>query len=124
MKRLMALSMIVPLCGCSLFAGSTQTVTVSCEDPEAELFVNGLRVGKGRVTTVVQRDATSTFTARKGSEVGTMVLGNRLSTTGVLDIIGGIIFLLPLIGLVSPGSRALEREEVIIVMPSGTSVSK
>jgi hypothetical protein len=43
-------------------------------------------------------------------------IGIQMSSTGVLDIVGGCIFLLPFIGLAFPGSHSLNLDSVSLVM--------
>lgn len=41
-------------------------------------------------------------------------IGNELSTTGILDIVGTILFIFPAIGLFFPGAKTLDRQNVAI----------
>jgi KaiC/GvpD/RAD55 family RecA-like ATPase len=63
----------------------------------------------------------------KNSKKGTIIFGDlgcirkeikdtKISTTGVLDIIGGCIFLLPFLGFLSPGWQDLETHNVQLML--------
>jgi hypothetical protein len=79
--------------------------------------VDGIPAGKGTVTVMVTRDFNHTITAKVGERSGTVTLGYRLSALGILDIIGGILWLVPLIGLAAPGSRVPDSDHVNVVIP-------
>ena len=113
------LSVSFPLCqGCSLFVGSTQSVTVSATVPEAEVYVDGQLMGRGPVTVELRRNRSHGFMAKVGERVGTVHTGTQISTTGILDIIGGFFFLIPFIGIAAPGFWSLDRDFVIVAVPA------
>lgn len=111
MKRFMALAMLLPLCGCSFFAGSNQNLTILSHD-EADLYVDGLKVGKGRVVVPIKRDKSHIVEARLDGQTAMLGVGTRLGTTGVLDIIGGFVWLVPFLGLTAPGAYTLDTDVV------------
>ena len=43
-------------------------------------------------------------------------IGHSLNTTGVLDIIGGVLILLPLFGLLAAGSNSIDENNLSISM--------
>ncbi len=43
-------------------------------------------------------------------------IGTKMSTLGILDIIGGCIFLLPFIGLAFPGSQELDQNNISLIL--------
>ena len=113
---LLSVTLLAHTCGCSFLASSTQPLTVTCNDPEAELFIDGNPVGKGTVQVNVQRDAIHAVTAKSEKQTRTVFVGYKMSAVGILDIVGGCIWLLPFIGLAAPGSRQLERESVGVIL--------
>jgi len=100
-----------------MFAGSTQRFSVNTSEPDAQIFINGEFAGTGSVTREVKRDQTVSVMAKKdGYYPVTRDVGIQMSSTGVLDIVGGCIFLLPFIGLAFPGSHSLNMDSVSLVM--------
>jgi hypothetical protein len=55
--------------------------------------------------------------ARVGDRAGTAIIDKSISTTGVLDIVGGLLILIPFLGVVSPGFWTLEPETVVVAIP-------
>ena len=43
-------------------------------------------------------------------------MGHHLNETGILDIIGGIIILIPALGLLSPGAWSVDETAVTVQM--------
>ena len=102
---------------CSLFASSMQGVNVTASDPSAEIFIDGNLVGRGAASASLRRNQSHSVMARIGDRVGTATIGTSVSATGVLDIIGGVLFLIPLIGIAGPGFWSLDQDSVTVVLP-------
>ena len=102
---------------CSLFVPSMSTVAITASDPRAEIFVDGAPVGRGAVTTRVKRNESHMVMARVGDRTGMAAIGTSISGTGVLDIVGGIFFLVPLIGIAGPGFFKLDSTTVMVHVP-------
>ena len=115
------LALSASLGSCSLFAPSTQGVTVTSSDPQAEIFIDGNLVGRGAVSVSLRRNQSHTVMAKIGDRVGTSSIGTSISTTGVLDIVGGVFFLIPLIGVAGPGFWNLDPQNVTVVLPQPAS---
>lgn len=95
--------------GCSLLAPGRTNFTATSTEQDAEIFINGQFVGKGTGSADVPTNQSVTVMAKKdGYFPATQTISTRMSTTGVLDIIGGCIFLVPFLGLLSAGSSKLE----------------
>ena len=117
MKKIRAMALIFSyLTGCSAFVGSRQSVSVMTATPTAEIYANGELVGRGNH---------AEFRAKRNKDVQIMVkakgyysgyssIGNELSTTGILDIVGTILFIFPVICLFFPGAKTLDRQNVAI----------
>lgn len=120
---LLAASLLVSHTGCSFFAGSMVPVTVTSH-PEADLYVDGQKVGKGTATIQVKRDMNHIVSAKLDGETASLALGTKLSTTGVLDIVGGFFLLIPFLGLAAAGSRTLEQEVVNLSIEKKAAASK
>ena len=102
---------------CSAFAGSLQPVSIQATDPRAEIYVDGQHVGTGAATVELKRNRSHAFMAKAGDRTATATLGKSISTTGVLDIVGGVLFLVPFIGVVTPGFWELDSETVMLGLP-------
>jgi hypothetical protein len=113
-----ALLAAIQVSSCSLFVSSMQPVAITASDPTAQIFVDGSPVGTGTVTQDLKRDRGHAFMAKTSdNRAGTATIGTKISTTGVLDIVGGFFLLVPFIGLVSPGFWSLDTDQVAIAIP-------
>ena len=107
---LVALMLFGPA-GCSLFAPSTQPVTLKASDPSAKLYVDGTEVGTGSATVQLKRNQNHHIRAETADgRYRNLRLYREISTTGVLDIVGGIIFLVPFLGALGPGFWSLQQD--------------
>lgn len=114
MKRVaLLLCGTVFLSGCSVFASGTQSVTITSH-PEAVLYLDGVRVGKGTAVVNVTRDDSHVAMAKLDDQTAMISIGTKLSTTGILDIVGGIIFLIPLVGLLTPGAWSPDHQAITL----------
>ena len=104
--------------GCSLFADSHATLTVTASDPAAQIWIDGTLYGTGTVQAVVARDEAHSVMARVGDRVAVRPVGRSISTTGILDIVGGVLFLFPLLGLLGAGFWDVEADHVDIAIPA------
>jgi hypothetical protein len=103
--------------GCSAFAGSRQPFSVTASEQDAKIYINGDYAGVGNVKTTVPKDkSVSVMVKKDGYYPATRDIGTKMSFIGILDIIGGCIFLIPLIGLAFPGSHELDQSNVSVVM--------
>lgn len=111
---LIALALAV---GCSAFAPTTQTLIISATDPKATLVLDGVSYGTGPKSVRVAPNISHSIMAFAGDRHGTATVGRQLSSYGVLDIIGGCIWLVPFFGLASPGAWELERSGICVMVP-------
>ncbi len=118
MNTIIKTSTVVLLClattSCSLFSSSTQTVTVESSNPKATIRVNGQAIGTGTATTALKKNKTQVITANYGTQTGTAIIDSSLSTTGALDIVGGVLFLFPFLGFLNEGAWTLDQDYVRI----------
>jgi hypothetical protein len=97
--------MMLQLMGCSFFASGRQPLTVSSSPGGAKVTINGERVGTTPVVYSISRAAEASILVEKeGYETQTRMTSKSLSGVGVVDVIGGCIILLPLLGLISDGA--------------------
>ncbi len=109
---LSALATTIALASCSLASPSKQTIKIVPNDPNATVYVNGEPMGQGTVTATLKKNKSVAITAKSGNKSGVAVVDSELSTTGVLDIVGGCIFLLPFLGFCSSGAYQLDQDTV------------
>ena len=116
MKKLIAIIVSISyLAGCSCFAGSRQKVSVMTNVENAKIYANGELVGKGNATFKAKRNRDLQLVAKAdGYDTAHRNIDTELSATGILDIIGIFLFLLPGIGLFFPGSKTLEQQNVYL----------
>jgi len=113
-KKLLILSAL--LSGCSVFADKTQTLYVSANHTDATIFVNDKQVGTGYVKIVVPRDESVMVEAHKpGYEPAIKFVQTVPSLYGKLDT-AGTYFLIPAIGLFTPGAFELETDQVVLTL--------
>ncbi len=110
--------LIVCITSCSALTPATDTITVTTDPLEAEIYINGNRQGVGTASAEVPRNASVQIMARlEGYETVHRTIGYQLGAQAYLDIVGGIIWLVPFIGLAAPGKYNLEEKNVMISLP-------
>jgi hypothetical protein len=93
------------LTGCSIFGGSSQPLMVNSDPPGAHVLLNGTSAGTTPLQYQVPRRGDLTVEIQKpGYTSQVRSTSRKLSSLGIVDVIGGAIFLLPLLGLVAPGA--------------------
>lgn len=93
------------LTACSLFGGSSQPLMVNSDPPGANVLINGTSAGTTPLQYQVSRRGDITIDVQKaGYKSQSRVTGRKLSSVGIVDVIGGALFLLPLLGLIAPGA--------------------
>ena len=107
---LLAFSLLIS--GCSSIRSTEQWVTVTTDQRDAEIYVNGMMQGHGRVTVAVPRDENALVVVRRGNLRVQHAIDSELNWTGYLDIFGGVLWLVPFLGLLAPGSKSLQETDV------------
>ncbi len=93
------------LTACSIFGGSSQALTVNSDPPGANVLINGTLAGTTPLQHQVPRRGDLTVEVQKaGYKPQSRMTGRKLSSVGIVDVIGGALFLLPLLGLIAPGA--------------------
>lgn len=113
-QSLTASVLLFPIAACSLLSPSKQTIKIVANDPNATIFVNGEPMGQGSVTATLKKSRSAAISAKLGNKHGIAVVDSELSTTGVLDIVGGCIFLVPFLGFCSSGAWQLDQDTVAV----------
>ena len=99
--------------GCSAFQPSTQNVTVSTTTPGATIKANGVTKGQSPLTFAAKRDQDLNLIAIKpGYQDSVLQIPRQTSGTFMLDAVGGFIWLVPWIGLLTPGAYQLSQTQV------------
>ncbi len=113
LSSVMIIAIALTQSSCSLLAPGRTNLTVTSTEQDAEIFINGQFAGKGTGSMAVPTNQSATVMAKKdGFFPATQTINTRMSTTGVLDIIGGCVFLVPFFGLMAAGSSKLETNTV------------
>jgi PEGA domain len=95
----------VYLSGCSFFGGSSQNFAVSSDPMGATVRINGQEVGVTPLQHQVSRRGDLLVEVGKaGYKSQFRQTSRKLSSLGIVDVIGGAVLLLPLIGLIAPGA--------------------
>jgi hypothetical protein len=93
------------LTGCSIFGGSSQQLTVISDPSGAQVLINGTAAGTTPLQYEVPRRGDLVVEVQKpGYKSQSRMTGRKLSSIGIVDVVGGAIFLLPLLGLIAPGA--------------------
>ena len=100
-----ALTCAVYLSGCSLFGGSSQNFAVSSDPVGATVRINGQQVGVTPLQQQVSRRGDLLIEVEKaGYKSQFRQTSRKLSSLGIVYVIGGAVLLLPPIGLFAPGA--------------------
>lgn len=119
MRKLLCLVLVFALInpGCSAFRSKTQTLTITTDQPDSEIYVNGSLAGRGTAMIPVKRDENVEVMAKKsGYETVHRTVGTHMNTTSILDIIGGVLFIIPIFGLLAGGAKSLDQNNMTIMM--------
>jgi PEGA domain-containing protein len=118
MKKHCVVAISLLLCiatGCSLFKSSTQVIKVDTDPPHAQIWINRSYVGEAPIEQKVRRNISVDVTVKMdGYETVQRVVGHHLNFTGVLDVIGAWLIILPLFGALAAGANSLDEQEVFI----------
>jgi hypothetical protein len=128
MKRAIAIALlpaiVVSSSGCSFLASSSQPVVVVPSHPSAQIFVDGILQGTGTQTVNLSKKSIHSVMAKCGDSSGVATIDRTLSTTGILDIVGGIVFLIPFLGLLAPGAWELSPTTISVPIPDTSACGK
>jgi hypothetical protein len=120
-KKLVLMMLVVTIAalqfGCSTVVPGKQRFSVTASESDAKIYVNGEYMGKGNIQTRVSRNHDVSVLVKKNGYVSVSKnIGTDFSITGILDIIGGCLIIIPWIGLFFPGARQLEQTNVAVVL--------
>ena len=113
-----ATSLLGTATGCSLFAPWHETLVIDSEPQGAAIVIPGYERMTTPASVSVPCDKDLTVVIRKeGYHTQVQTVRRTLGKCGVLDVVGTVVFLLPAVGLFSPGAYSLEPHTVFSVLP-------
>jgi hypothetical protein len=110
----MSVVLLAASTGCSVFKSHMQTVNINCTPPDSVLMVNGEKYASPAQISVKRNKDVSIECFKDGYAPYRSKIFHHLNETGNLDIIGGCLFLVPLVGVFSPGAWSLDQTDVEI----------
>jgi len=112
--RLISLAVVsFYLAGCSLFGPRSESIGVSSDPPGARVIASGKPVGTTPLYFEAQRGDNLLIEVQKsGYQTQYRTLSRRMSTLGILDIVGGAIWLVPFFGLLSSAAYEHDPAEI------------
>ena len=115
-STVMAVFILAVTTGCSAFRPHSQTINVSCSPEDAVLMINGQR-HTPPVQVEVQRNRDLCIQAhKKGYMPYQRTVGHHLNKTGALDAVGTLLYLVPCVGLLTPGAWSLDATNVGVAL--------
>ncbi len=121
MRKLTSAALILPLfllTSCSLVVPGSQSINILPSNPRADVYVDGNLIGKGPQMVNMKKSSSHSIMAKCGGSAGTGVVDRSISTTGILDIVGGFLILIPFFGLLAPGAWKLSPESLSVAIPN------
>lgn len=124
---LRVMSLAVMLCytaGCSLFGPRSESIGVSSDPPGARVIASGKPVGTTPLYFEAQRGDNLLIEVQKsGYQTQYRTLSRRMSTLGILDVVGGAIWLVPFFGLLSSAAYEHDPAEIGITLDLDKNVN-
>ena len=112
------------MAGCSLFGPRSENIVVSSDPPEAQVIASGKPVGTTPLHFEAQRGDNLLIEVQKsGYQTQYRTLSKRMSTLGILDVVGGAIWLVPFFGLLSSAAWEHDPAEIGITLDPDKNVN-
>ena len=109
--------------GCSVFRDTTQTVNIQCIEPNTIIMIDG-QYKTCPTQLDEKRNRPLYIQAHKPGYVPYgRSIGYHLNATGTLDFVGTILFIVPIVGYLSPGAWDLDETNVIVQLLPNNAVS-
>ncbi len=108
----MAALVVLTTNGCSLFAPKSETVSVNSEPQGAQVYVNNTLKGTTPCSVSVPCKGADIVVKKDGYNTQVYTIGHSLGTCGILDIVGTVMFLVPVFGLLSDGAYTLDQHTI------------
>lgn len=104
-RNTLIIVLVISMTGCSLVGPKTQIFSINSNPTGADVIINSKNVGKTPLQCQVERDEDVIIEIKKPGYLSVFQQSStRLSKYGVLDIVGGIVWLFPFFGLFSAGA--------------------
>ena len=113
-KTLIAITLVTIVLfmnSCSLFAPRSSMIKINTTPSGALVRYNGQTYKTPFAMEVPKNRSFNCTVSKDGYEKEALYSSQTLSTTGVLDIVGGCIFIVPWLGFLSSGAFALQQTE-------------
>ncbi|HEY0009496.1 MAG TPA: PEGA domain-containing protein [Tepidisphaeraceae bacterium] len=94
-----------------------QNVSITSIPDGADIKINGESKGRAPLVIPLERNKEHAIVATLGSQSTVRNINSELSPTGILDIVGTVLFLVPGIGLFTPGAWELDSTQVVLQVP-------
>ena len=111
---------LVSFSGCSFFAPSMQTIHITSWPEGAKVRAGGQVVGETPIQFEAHRGDNLLIEVQKeGYQTQYRTTSRTLSSMGILDAVGGCLFLVPLLGLLSSGAWKHDPDKYGIILEPG-----
>ena len=115
-NTVIAIMLCISMSGCSAFQPHTQPVSFKCQPPGVTLVVNGQK-HDCPITLDMQRNREMVIEGYKDGHLPyRRTVSYHNSLTFYLDLIGTCIFLVPVIGHMTPGARDLDETDITVIL--------
>ena len=111
-----AIVLVASSSGCSMFQNPTQMVTITVNPPDAKMTVSGDPVQPPAKLEMKRNQPFMILCTKDGLEPYSRLVDTHLNVTGALDIVGCIFFLVPGLGLATPGAHSLDETAIYMDM--------
>ena len=115
--KAVALGALLVAPGCSFLGDRMQTVRITPSDPMAEVLIDGEHAGYGPMSATLDRRKEHEVLARLGGREARVRIMHSMSDAGAADLVGGVLFLLPLLGIFGDGFYDLDPRDVQLAIP-------
>ena len=112
----MAAALLLQTVGCSLFAPWSEEVLIDSDPQGAEVVVPGHRLTTPATVTVPCDKDLTVVVRKEGFRTQSSSVRRTLGKCGVLDVVGTVLFIVPAVGLFSPGAYTLDHHTVFFVL--------
>ena len=100
LRTILVVALTISMTSCSLAGPKTQMFGINSNPSGADVVINSKSVGKTPVQCQVRRGKDVMIEIKKpGYNTAFLNSSSRLTKYGILDIIGGVVFLFPFFGI-------------------------
>jgi len=110
----LAAALLAQLTGCSTVRPFEQTMHIDCAQPGVQLKVNGATHACPAEVPVRRNRPVNVLASKTGFPTQQRTVKFHINGTGILDLAGGLVILVPAIGLAFPGAFTLDTTDLYI----------